>query len=123
MGIEFEKLGEQIIIESALQTSAAEKILQHSSHQPILQIYVTCGLAEVKRRFYARRRSGNRHSVHTDDLYDKLTEHEIRDKYRPLVADNITTVIVDSENLDYTALRDTVKDFLMNKAITKENEI
>ena len=123
LGIEFDKLGEQIIIESALQTSAAEKILQHSSHQPILQIYVTCGLTEVKRRFYARRRSGNRHSVHTDDLYDKLTEHEIRDKYRPLVADNITTVIVDSENLDYTALRDTVKDFLMNKAITKENEI
>ena len=123
LGIEFEKLGEQIIIESALQTSAAEKILQHSSHQPILQIYVTCGLAEVKRRFYARRRSGNRHSVHTDDLYDKLTEHEIRDKYRPLVADNITTVTVDSENLDYAALRDIVKDFLMNKAIAKENEI
>lgn len=123
LGIEFEKLGEQIIIESALQTSAAEKILQHSSHQPILQIYVTCGLTEVKRRFYARRRSGNRHSVHTDDLYDKLTEHEIRDKYRPLVADNITTVTVDSENLDYAALRDIVKDFLMNKAIAKENEI
>ena len=84
---------------------------------------MTCGLAEVKRRFYARKQSGHRHSVHTDDLYDKLTEHEIRDKYRPLVADNITTVIVDSENLDYAALRDTVKDFLMNKAITKENEI
>ena len=123
LGVEFEKLGEQIIIESALQTSAAEEILQHSPHRPILQIYVTCGLAEVKRRFYARKQSGHRHSVHTDDLYDKLTEHEIRDKYRPLVSDNITTVIVDSENLDYAALRDTVKDFLMNKAITKENEI
>ena len=61
--------------------------------------------------------------MHTDDLYDKLTEHEIRDKYRPLVADNITTVTVDSENLDYAALRDIVKDFLMNKAIAKENEI
>ena len=123
LGIEFEKLGEQIIIESALQTSAAEEILRHSPHRPILQIYVTCSLTEVKRRFYARRRSGNRHSVHTDDLYDKLTEHEIRDKYRPLFADNITTETDDSYNLYYTAMRDNVKDFLMNKAITKENEI
>lgn len=103
LGAEFAQLGEHILVEAALQTTSAEQTLRQLDHGPLLQIYVDCDLTEVKRRFVERRASGKRHPVHTDDLFDTLTDDEIREKYRPLEGSDLTTIRFDATDIDKAA--------------------
>ncbi|MDO4781468.1 MAG: AAA family ATPase [Candidatus Saccharibacteria bacterium] len=122
LGAEFAALGEQLIVEAALKTDEAEALLADLSTQPILQLYVACDMAELKRRFVARKGSMERHWVHADDMFEKMSEAEITRLYRPLQSAQVQTLPLTSplDDTVYNQTINTVKQFI---ATTQKEEI
>lgn len=114
--------GEAIIVESALQAEAAEVILRELAPRATLQLYIECDLREAEHRLRARRAAGERHWVHADDIFEKMTDEEIRQLYRPLAMSNMRTVHIDARNGEaaYQVARQAVMDYVKESSYTKE---
>lgn len=121
LGAEFAALGEQLLVEAALKTDEAEALLAVLPVQPILQLYVACDMAELKRRFMARKGTAQRHWVHADDMFTAMSEAEIMRLYRPLQGAAIQTLTVHSPLSDtvYNQIIDAVHQFI---ATTQKEE-
>lgn len=97
IGKELSSLGERVIIEGAFHALEAEKLIaEQMKDLPILQIYITGDINDIKQRFQARRGTADRHSVHADDTFDIYTDEQVLEKYRPLAGESIKTVIIDA---------------------------
>lgn len=94
--------GNSLIIEGAFHADTATDAFAKidMKHNTVIQIYVTCDYDVARQRFTDRIKAGQRHAVHVDSTYGKLTQQQLLHKYRALQLKNASVFMYDTTNDD-----------------------
>ena len=110
--------GMSLIIEGAFHADTANQFFAgiNTNENTAIQVSVVCDFDVARARFEKRIKNQERHSVHTDSVFEELSQDELLHKYRPLGLEGVKTITYDTTTNygEYKQLLKTIRTLANN---------
>lgn len=110
--------GMSLIIEGAFHADTANQFFAsiNTNESTVMQVSVVCDFDVARARFEKRIKNQERHSVHTDSVFEELSKDALLHKYRPLGLEGVKTITYDTTTNygDYEQLLKTIRTLANN---------